>query len=72
MSTQTPAAPDQTATPDLLSVAMVTLGCARNEVDSEELAGRLEADRVHFLGRGCNHEVYLLFCHREGLGAETI
>ncbi|HEU5038974.1 MAG TPA: 30S ribosomal protein S12 methylthiotransferase RimO [Nocardioides sp.] len=28
---------------DLLSVAMVTLGCARNEVDSEELAGRLEA-----------------------------
>jgi ribosomal protein S12 methylthiotransferase len=28
----------------LLSVAMVTLGCARNEVDSEELAGRLEAD----------------------------
>ncbi|GAA1150186.1 30S ribosomal protein S12 methylthiotransferase RimO [Nocardioides aquiterrae] len=32
-----------TDTPDLLSVAMVTLGCARNEVDSEELAGRLEA-----------------------------
>jgi ribosomal protein S12 methylthiotransferase len=30
-------------TADLLSVAMVTLGCARNEVDSEELAGRLEA-----------------------------
>lgn len=29
---------------NLLSVAMVTLGCARNEVDSEELAGRLEAD----------------------------
>ncbi len=28
----------------LLSVALVTLGCARNEVDSEELAGRLEAD----------------------------
>ncbi|CAA9355925.1 MAG: Ribosomal protein S12p Asp88 (E. coli) methylthiotransferase [uncultured Nocardioidaceae bacterium] len=25
------------------SVAVVTLGCARNEVDSEELAGRLEA-----------------------------
>lgn len=32
-----------TETHDLLSVAMVTLGCARNEVDSEELAGRLEA-----------------------------
>ena len=26
------------------TVALVTLGCARNEVDSEELAGRLEAD----------------------------
>ena len=26
------------------SVAVVTLGCARNEVDSEELAGRLAAD----------------------------
>ena len=26
----------------LTTVAMVTLGCARNEVDSEELAGRLE------------------------------
>ncbi|MDO9495498.1 MAG: 30S ribosomal protein S12 methylthiotransferase RimO [Nocardioides sp.] len=33
-----------TSAPELLSVAMVTLGCARNEVDSEELAGRLEAD----------------------------
>ncbi|MEO5710956.1 MAG: 30S ribosomal protein S12 methylthiotransferase RimO [Nocardioidaceae bacterium] len=32
----------QTAAP-LTTVALVTLGCARNEVDSEELAGRLEA-----------------------------
>ncbi|MET1060958.1 MAG: 30S ribosomal protein S12 methylthiotransferase RimO [Nocardioides sp.] len=38
--TTTPTAP----TDGLLSVAMVTLGCARNEVDSEELAGRLESD----------------------------
>ncbi len=30
-------------TTDLTTVAMLTLGCARNEVDSEELAGRLEA-----------------------------
>ena len=30
--------------PASMSVALVTLGCARNEVDSEELAGRLEAD----------------------------
>lgn len=37
-------APDRPAEPGapLLSVAMVTLGCARNEVDSEEMAGRLE------------------------------
>ncbi|HET6563341.1 MAG TPA: 30S ribosomal protein S12 methylthiotransferase RimO [Marmoricola sp.] len=28
---------------DATTVALVTLGCARNEVDSEELAGRLEA-----------------------------
>ena len=27
---------------DLLAVHRVTLGCARNEVDSEELAGRLD------------------------------
>jgi len=42
MSTATE--PTTEASPDdqqLLSVAMVTLGCARNEVDSEELAGRL-------------------------------
>jgi ribosomal protein S12 methylthiotransferase len=29
---------------DRSTVALVTLGCARNEVDSEELAGRLAAD----------------------------
>lgn len=39
-TTTTPADPARTP----LSVALVTLGCARNEVDSEELAGRLEAD----------------------------
>ena len=32
-----------TTNPDV-SVALVTLGCARNDVDSEELAGRLAAD----------------------------
>ena len=31
-------------TEEPLSVALLTLGCARNEVDSEELAGRLAAD----------------------------
>jgi ribosomal protein S12 methylthiotransferase RimO len=34
---------DQQADQPLVSVAMVTLGCTRNEVDSEELAGRLTA-----------------------------
>jgi ribosomal protein S12 methylthiotransferase len=33
----------ETAPVTPLSVAVVTLGCSRNEVDSEELAGRLEA-----------------------------
>src|SRR3954466_2087948 len=42
MTTDTTPAPAPAR--DLLSVAVVTLGCARNEVDSEELAGRLEAD----------------------------
>src|SRR5690349_8066120 len=36
MTTDTQPSPD-------LSVALVTLGCTRNEVDSEELAGRLTA-----------------------------
>ncbi|WP_035813875.1 30S ribosomal protein S12 methylthiotransferase RimO [Jiangella gansuensis] len=31
------------------SVAIVTLGCSRNEVDSEELAGRLDADGFHLV-----------------------
>jgi ribosomal protein S12 methylthiotransferase RimO len=39
-TTTTPEDPARTP----MSVALVTLGCARNEVDSEELAGRLEAD----------------------------
>ncbi len=45
MTTQNPApgAPTTQHGPAPTTVAMVTLGCARNEVDSEELAGRLEA-----------------------------
>ncbi|HET6653373.1 MAG TPA: 30S ribosomal protein S12 methylthiotransferase RimO [Nocardioides sp.] len=38
-------ASERSSTPDSaepVTVALVTLGCARNEVDSEELAGRLE------------------------------
>lgn len=33
-----------TPSPDPRTVALITMGCARNEVDSEELAGRLVAD----------------------------
>ena len=33
-----------TSSPAPVSVALLTLGCARNDVDSEELAGRLAAD----------------------------
>jgi len=40
MTSSAPAAPAATAA--LPSVALVTLGCARNEVDSEELAARLD------------------------------
>jgi ribosomal protein S12 methylthiotransferase len=36
--------PSSTAPGSSRSVALVTLGCARNEVDSEELAGRLAAE----------------------------
>lgn len=42
-STQTTTDTRTPAGSDPLQVAVVTLGCARNEVDSEELAGRLEA-----------------------------
>jgi ribosomal protein S12 methylthiotransferase len=37
------ATPPLDASTDLTTVALVTLGCARNDVDSEELAGRLVA-----------------------------
>jgi ribosomal protein S12 methylthiotransferase RimO len=40
-STETPAAAGDNPP---LAVALLTLGCARNDVDSEELAGRLAAD----------------------------
>lgn len=45
MTSPSPTPPERSAAPDgAHTVAMVTLGCARNEVDSEELAGRLAAD----------------------------
>ncbi|MGH8968417.1 MAG: 30S ribosomal protein S12 methylthiotransferase RimO [Actinomycetes bacterium] len=38
-------------------VALVTLGCARNEVDSEELAGRLAADGWQLVADGADADV---------------
>ncbi|HEX6232199.1 MAG TPA: MiaB/RimO family radical SAM methylthiotransferase [Jiangellaceae bacterium] len=42
------------------SVAIVTLGCARNEVDSEELAGRLAADGFRLVGDAAEAETVLV------------
>ncbi|HET6860723.1 MAG TPA: 30S ribosomal protein S12 methylthiotransferase RimO [Streptomyces sp.] len=39
------------------TVALVTLGCARNEVDSEELAGRLAADGWQLVEDASNADV---------------
>ena len=39
------------------TVALVTLGCARNEVDSEELAGRLAADGWELVSDAAKAEV---------------
>lgn len=39
------------------TVALVTLGCARNEVDSEELAGRLAADGWELVGEAAEADV---------------
>jgi ribosomal protein S12 methylthiotransferase RimO len=43
-ATSTPSVPSTLDPASSTTVAVVTLGCARNEVDSEELAGRLEAE----------------------------
>jgi ribosomal protein S12 methylthiotransferase RimO len=44
----------------LRTVALVTLGCARNEVDSEELAGRLEADGFRLVADPADAETVLV------------
>ncbi len=50
---QQPSSPPRT-------VALVTLGCARNEVDSEELAARLEADGWRLVSDAADAEVALV------------
>ncbi|GAB3258842.1 30S ribosomal protein S12 methylthiotransferase RimO [Alteromonas gracilis] len=42
------------------TVAMVTLGCARNEVDSEEIAGRLEAEGFRLVADPADAETVLV------------
>jgi len=44
----------------LRTVALVTLGCARNETDSEELAGRLAADGWQLVSDPAKAEIALL------------
>jgi ribosomal protein S12 methylthiotransferase RimO len=44
----------------LRTVALVTLGCARNEVDSEELAGRLAEDGWHLVEDAADAEVAVI------------
>src|SRR6476660_7688707 len=41
-------------------VALVTLGCARNEVDSEELAGRLEAGGFELVAEAADADAVLV------------
>src|SRR4029079_10924678 len=41
-------------------VALVTLGCARNEVDSEELAGRLAGDGWELVADAADADVALV------------
>src|SRR5215475_2942026 len=46
--------------PPTRTVSLVTLGCARNEVDSEELAGRLAADGWQLVSDSDAAEVVLV------------
>ncbi|HQH08379.1 MAG TPA: hypothetical protein PK428_11260, partial [Phycicoccus sp.] len=41
------------------TVAVVTLGCTRNEVDSEELAGRLRAEGWRLVDDAADADVAL-------------
>ncbi len=59
-----PPCPPAQSLPDLptgaTTVAMVTLGCARNEVDSEELAGRLAADGYRLVADAADADAVLV------------
>jgi ribosomal protein S12 methylthiotransferase RimO len=47
-------------TADPITVALVTLGCARNDVDSEELAGRLEAGGFRLVAEPADAETVVV------------
>ncbi|MEI4272691.1 30S ribosomal protein S12 methylthiotransferase RimO [Klenkia sp. LSe6-5] len=55
-----PALPLADLPADATKVAMVTLGCARNEVDSEELAGRLAADGYELVADAADADAVLV------------
>ena len=38
---------DTKTTPHATTVSLINLGCAKNEVDSEEMLGQLRADGYH-------------------------
>ncbi|NYD42180.1 ribosomal protein S12 methylthiotransferase RimO [Nocardioides panaciterrulae] len=59
-TTDTAATGDDSPRSAPMSVALVTLGCARNEVDSEELAGRLEADGFRLVGDPADAETVVV------------
>ena len=42
------------------TVALITMGCARNDVDSEELAGRLAADGWKLVDDAADAEVAVI------------
>jgi ribosomal protein S12 methylthiotransferase len=48
------------AVPDVRKAALLTLGCARNEVDSEEIAGRLTGSGWELVDDGADADVILV------------
>ena len=56
-STTPPATLSDAATRAPHKVALITLGCARNDVDSEELAGRLAADGFELVDEAADAEI---------------
>ena len=60
MTTSAETSKPASAPDELTSVALVTLGCARNEVDSEELAGRLEAGGFRLVSDAADAEAVVV------------